>query len=467
MFIKYLFIFLFLRITCSLLLIPCYLFPIMTPIFLTTRFYALFVTAALLYVVAFGDANFFIWADMFLCLCFGLILFDVAYLFRFKQPIEAQRKFSRLLSLGDENVVTLQIVNKKSQPMKLDIIDELPTQLQVRDFLLKLKLNANESKELTYNIRPTTRGEYIFGALNVFLASPLGFLQRRMIIELKSKAMTFPSIIQMQQHRLRVFRRQNRDAGSRKMFRLGSSYEFEQIKPYVAGDNFRDINWKASSRTNELQVNMFEDERAQSVYCIIDKSGTMRATFNGISLFDYALNATLAVSNIVLLKDDKAGLITFSANLGTTLAARGQTTYLRNILLALYKEKPGEEASDYNVLFRGLQRIIRTRSLLLFFTNFQTENMLERALPVLRNINKHHVLLVICFKDTEIETLSKQLVTDTKGIFLNTMVQKHLNKQQRIEEKLRLSGIKCAFIAPEDLSAQTINAYLSLKARQL
>ncbi len=439
----------------------------MKSIFLTTRFYALFITAALMYIIAFGNTKIFIVADLFLFLCFGIILFDLAYLFRFRHPILAQRKFARLLSLGDENNITLQIENTKSQPLRLIIIDELPTQLQVRDFFLKLKLNAHESKELTYSVRPTTRGEYLFGALNVYIASPIGFLQRRIIIDLKSKAMTFPSIMQMQQHRLRVFRRQNRDAGSRKMFRLGSSYEFEQIKPYVAGDNFRDINWKASSRSNELQVNMFEDERAQSVYCIIDKSGTMRATFNGISLFDYALNATLAVSNIVLLKEDKAGLITFSANLGTTLAARGQTTYLRNILLALYKEKPGEEASDYNVLFRGLQRIIRTRSLLLFFTNFQTENMLERALPVLRNINKHHVLLVICFKDTEIEAVSKQRVVDTKGIFLNTMVQKHLNKQQRIEEKLRLSGIKCAFIAPEDLSAQTINAYLSLKARQL
>ncbi len=436
-------------------------------VFLTPRFYALFVTAALLYVVAFGNSGLFIWADIFLFLCSLLVVLDAFYLFRFKHPISAQRKFPRVLSLGDDNTVTLNIENKKAQPLSLKVIDELPTQLQIRDFLLRLKLGATETKELTYTVRPTSRGEYIFGALNFYLASPLGFLQRRMIFDENAKAMTFPSIIQMQQHRLRVFRRQNRDEGSRKMFRLGSSYEFEQIKTYVAGDNFRDINWKASSRTNELQVNMFEDERAQSVYCIIDKSGTMGATFNGISLFDYALNATLAVSNIVLLKDDKAGFITFSSNLGTTLAARGQTTYLRNILLALYKEKPGEEASDYNVLFRGLQRIIRTRSLLLFFTNFQTENMLERALPVLRNINKHHVLLVICFKDTEIESVAKQEVKDTKGIFLNTMVQKHLNKQQRIEEKLRLSGIKCAFIAPEDLSAQTINAYLSLKARQL
>ena len=436
-------------------------------VFLTSRFYALFVTAALLYVIAFGNQGFFIWADVFLAACFVIILLDTVYLFWCKEPIYAHRKFSRVLSLGDENNIKLVTENFRKQPFRFNIIDELPEQLQARDFLLTLKLNANESKEISYTVRPTSRGDYIFGALNIYLASPFGFLQRRMIFEANSKAMTFPSIIQMQQHRLRVFRRQNRDEGSRKMFRLGSSYEFEQIKTYVAGDNFRDINWKASSRTNELQVNMFEDERAQSVYCIIDKSGTMSATFNGISLFDYALNATLAVSNIVLLKDDKAGFITFSANLGTTLAARGQTTYLRNILLALYKEKPGEEASDYNVLFRGLQRIIRTRSLLLFFTNFQTENMLERALPVLRNITKHHVLLVICFKDTEIESVAKQDVKDTKGIFLNTMVKKHLNKQQRIEEKLRLSGIKCAFIAPEDLSAHTINAYLSLKARQL
>src|SRR5690606_31199332 len=95
-----------------------------------------------------------------------------------------------------------------------------------------------------------------------------------------------------------------REHGVKKVRRVGHSYEFEHIKAYQRGDDYRSINWKATGRRAQLMVNQYEDERSQQVYCVIDKSRVMHMPFSGLSLLDYAVNTSLVISNIVLGKGD-------------------------------------------------------------------------------------------------------------------------------------------------------------------
>jgi len=87
--------------------------------------------------------------------------------------------------------------------------------------------------------------------------------------------------------------------------------EFEQIKEYVQGDDIRTLNWKATAKRNSLMVNQFQDEKSQSVYMLIDKGRVMRMPFNGMSLLDYALNATLVLSNVILKNKTKRACFLF------------------------------------------------------------------------------------------------------------------------------------------------------------
>ena len=115
--------------------------------------------------------------------------------------------------------------------------------------------------------------------------------------------------------------------------------EFEQVKNYVPGDDYRTINWKATARRGDLMVNSYTDEKSQHVYCIIDKSRAMKMPFEGLSLLDYAINASLVLSNIALLKEDKAGLITVAEKIGAVIPAERRPTQINKILEVLYKEK--------------------------------------------------------------------------------------------------------------------------------
>jgi uncharacterized protein (DUF58 family) len=235
----------------------------------------------------------------------------------------------------------------------------------------------------------------------------------------------------------------------------------------VRGDDYRSINWKASSRRAALMVNQYEDERAQQVYSIIDKSRAMRMPFEGLSLMDYAINTSLVISNIALQKHDKAGLITFSDKIGSTIKADSKTTQLNKILNALYKEEERPLEANYELLYYITRKLVRGRSLILLYTNFESNYALERVLPVLRKINKTHLLVVIFFENTEIRAFAEEEVSTLEDIYHQTVAQQFLSEKSQMVQKLNQYGIQAILTRPQDLSINTVNKYLELKSRGL
>ena len=326
---------------------------------------------------------------------------------------------------------------------------------------------ANDSASIAYSLRPVERGAYTFGKINIFLSTPLGLLQRRMQFGKAATVPVYPSIMQMKQLELRAFDRIAQHQGIKKIRRIGHSYEFEQIKNYVRGDDYRSINWKASSRRNTLMVNQYEDERAQQIYSVIDKSRVMKMPFEGLSLMDYAINSSLAISNVALQKYDRAGLITFSDKVGAAVKSDSKPTQLNKILLALYKEQERPVEANYELLYYAARKLIKGRSLLLLYTNFESRFALERVLPVLRRINRLHLLVVVFFENTEIRQFVEEEAETLEGIYQKTVARKFLNEKQQMVQMLRQYGIQSVLTRPEDLSINTVNKYLELKSRGL
>ncbi len=437
----------------------------MKNIFLTNRFFYSIGGIALLFVLAFLLPWLFPVAQIAVLIAVVLTIADVILIFQKKDLFTTTRQLPKVFSLSDANPVVLQIKNNGSQKWFLTLIEELPVQFQQRDFEEKIVLEPLQQKKLTYQLRPLQRGEYEFGNLWGYVSSILGLVERRMVLVEGQNIAVYPSIIQMKSLGLKALSKISHDQGIKKMRRLGHSYEFDQIKNYVRGDDYRSINWKASGRHNALMVNQYEDERAQQIYCILDKSRVMRMPFNGLSLLDYAINATLALSNIALQKEDKAGLISFSDKIGTTLKADRQAQQLHKILNALYNEKERQTEANYELFFQAAQKIIKGRSLVVLFTNFESEYALERVLPILRKINASHLLVVVFFENTEISEFSTKAVTTLQDIYHQTTAQKFLLDKQTISQSLRQYGIQSILTKPEDLSINTINKYLELKAK--
>lgn len=437
----------------------------MRNLYLTNRFFGLFGCVALFFVLSYIVPFWFPITLTLFALAVGVVLLDIWFLFQKSVSLTAQRKLPKLLSLGDANQVYLEVNNKSNRLLHLTIIDELPIQFQERDFEIKLVLQPSEEKAVGYELRPVKRGEYEFGVTNIYAANHLNLVQRRFRLGGNMSVPVYPSVLQMKQYEMLAFNRLTSQEGIRKIRRIGHSYEFDQIKNYVRGDDYRSINWKATGRFSKLMVNQYEDERSQQVYCLIDKSRAMKMPFNGLTLVDYAINTSLAISNIVLKKYDKAGLITFSDKIGATVKADRKANQLNKILHALYKQKERPFEANYELLYHIARKLINGRSLILLYTNFESMYALDRVLPLLRRIHKFHLLIVIFFENTEIEKFVQKEVDTVQDIYTNTIAQKYLAEKRAMAQKLKQHGIQTILTRPEDLSMNTINKYLELKSR--
>lgn len=275
----------------------------------------------------------------------------------------------------------------------------------------------------------------------------------------------YPSIIQMKLFQLKVLTRISRLEGAKKLRRLGQSYEFEQINNYVEGDDFRHINWKATSRAaGALKINRFEDEKSQAVYNIIDKSRNMKMPFNGLSLLDYAINTSLVIANTALLKSDKAGLITFAEKIQTGIKAENKPRQIGKILNALYNEKQGQYEANYELLYQYVNQYVKQRSLLFLYTNFETTHNLHRILPLLQKLNQRHVLVLVIFQNSEIIELSKREPTTLEGIYNEVIAEKFIYQKSLIAKELKNNGIKTILTRPEELTINSVNKYLEIKS---
>jgi uncharacterized protein (DUF58 family) len=259
---------------------------------------------------------------------------------------------------------------------------------------------------------------------------------------------------------------QTQETGSKRMRKLGHSLEFEHIKEYTRGDDIRIINWKATARKGTLMVNNYLDERSQQVYCIIDKGRLMKMPFDDLTLLDYAINASLVMCNVSLHRHDRFGLITFSEKMGSVLPADKKPVQLQNVLQLLYNQETRFLESDFEMLYKQVRTHVRHRSLLILFTNFESMSGLQRQLPYLRMIAKHHLLLLVFFENTELRQLTQKKAKDVEGVYIKTVAEKFAYEKRIIVKELQQHGILSILTAPENLTVNTVNKYLELKARQ-
>ncbi|OIQ17295.1 MAG: cell division protein FtsB [Flavobacterium sp. MedPE-SWcel] len=404
-----------------------------------------------------------VWLLLYIFIAFSLI--DILLLFATNQKFEASRSMPDKLSNGDENTISITMQSGYSFATSIKVIDEIPVQFQVRDFNVSRKMKANSKIGFEYNLRPTERGEYHFGRLNIYASSPLRLISRRFIFSEGQMVPNYPSYIQLRKYDLIAFSNQLFQYGVKKIRKLGHTMEFEQIKEYVSGDDIRTINWKATAKKNQLMVNQFQDERSQNVYMAIDKGRVMKMPFKGLSLLDYAINSTLVLSNVILKKQDKAGMFAFSKKIENRVPAERRTAQMQKILENLYNIKTDFFESDYGRLYADIKKNITQRSLILLYTNFETLDGLNRQLPYLKGIAKNHLLVVVFFENTELEELIDKNADNIQEVYDKVIAEKFAFEKRLIVSELMKYGIYSVLTKPEDLTIDSINKYLEIKAR--
>ena len=432
--------------------------------FLPVRFY--YTAIVVIVVLALGQ----LWPPLFyvgasLLVLFALMLVaDIALLWT-RRGITASRHCSSRFSNGDENPVSLQVENNYPFAVKLNIIDEIPHIFQRRDVNFSLRLKARENGTVDYTLRPTKRSVYGFGQIRAFASSPIGLVQRRFTCDEPTDVAVYPSYLMLNQYEFLAISNNLTEMGIKRIRRVGNNTEFEQIKSYVQGDDYRHINWKASARTHHLMVNVYTDERSQQIINVIDKGRIMQQAFAGMTILDYAINASLVLSYVALHRDDKAGVITFADKFSDFVKPDRGPAQMNDILECLYHQTTDFAESDYSTLVVNTNHLVGRRSLLILYTNFFDYNGMLRQLPYLRQLNSRHRLLVVFFIDEERRDFINQQPHSIKEYYEHSIAAKIDHEQTLIINTLRQFGINSLLTSPQNLSVNVINRYLEMKSR--
>ncbi len=436
-------------------------------LFFGVRCYLSMGSTVLLFVASYFFPALFFIAQLAFVALLVLVLLDAVLLFSSAAPVKVQRHVAARFSNGDENEVRISIQSSFRFPVFLSVMDELPFQFQQRNHVLKARLKPGADHEFRFSLRPLERGAYHFGNTNVFAASPFRLVKRRLVFEQEQVVKTYPAFSQLREYTLQSFADRLQELGIHKKRVVGHSMEFDHIKEYSRGDDVRRLNWKATARRGNLMVNTYVEERSQQVYCVIDKGRTMKMPFEGLTLLDYAINATLIFSNIVLQKGDKAGVATITAQQMDMLPASNKKTQLNKVLDMLYAQETQWQESDYEKLSASLRSSFSQRSLLILFTNFESMSGMRRQLPYLRRLARHHLLLVVFFENTALKKITEQAATSVEGIYKQVIAQQFVYEKRLIARELSQYGILSLLCTPQQLTVQVINKYLELKSRML
>jgi uncharacterized protein (DUF58 family) len=336
----------------------------------------------------------------------------------------------------------------------------------VRNFLSQASINYKSHETITYKLHPYSRGEFNFGHIICYASSPLRLLRRRFELAESETVKVYPAYQQLKRYQLMAIG-DTALAGVKKVRRLGHSLEFEKIKDYVQGDDVRTINWKATARSTNLMVNTYTDARQQQVYCLIDKGRNMKMPFENMTLLDHSINACLAILNVALLKQDRAGLITFSNKVNDIIAADRRPDQLHRILETLYRQETQFKESDYEAVWSTLHKGVTQRSLMLLFTNFETFSSMERQLPFLKKIAQRHLVCVVFFQNTLLKEIHESNPDTIEGIYVKTIADQFNLEKRQIVKELRRHGVLSILTTPKNLTVDVINKYIELKARQM
>lgn len=434
--------------------------------FLTKRFYIIFACLTLLCGLGYVYPILFTAAKILLCPFVVITLID-AFMLYSRRALTAERSCADRFSNGDENVIKLRLASEYTFLVWLTIIDEAPKVFQRRDISYTTQLAAKGENEIRYTLTPVKRGVYSFGRIRCFVRTRIGLVERRYSLSKERDVAVYPSYLMLNRYELLAMSNHLTEMGIKRLRRVGNNTEFEQIKDYVPGDDYRMMNWKASARTHQLKVNVYRDERSQQIFSVIDKGRVMQQSFHGMTLLDYSINAALVLSYVAMHRDDKAGLITFTDKMDTFVAPSRRTGQMQRLLDALYMQETDFGETDFSNLCINVREQVSKRSLLVVYTNFSGMTALNRQLPYLKLLSRWHRVLVVFFEDSELNEYIQSTKHSIEEYYQHVIAEKFVYEKRLIVSTLRQHGIYSLLTTPENLSVDIINKYLEMKQRQV
>lgn len=378
--------------------------------------------------------------------------------------LHPRRQTPEVLRLDRAAEVLLTLHNPTGRRLAVGVHDAAAPSMRRTPARHHVLLGPGRSVSLHAEVRPARRGRARIGPLTVRTAGPLGFAGRQATLELVDEVRVYPALHGRAEVALRVQRARLLQVGRRSSAFRGGGTEFDALREYRPDDEFRRINWRATARSPRPVANQYREEQNQHVMLLLDASRAMAGQVRGVSRFEHALDAAIAVGELAARVGDHVGAVAFGREVRAQVEPRGGPAQPRRILEVLFDLQPGLDAPNYPRAFGALLRRHRRRGWLVLFTDLSEESVLEPLLGAIPVLAARHLVLVASIRDPEVEGLASSTPRTSEEAYDKAAADGFLSWRDGAADRIRRLGAATLDRRPGTLASAVADEYLRIKA---
>jgi uncharacterized protein (DUF58 family) len=379
--------------------------------------------------------------------------------------VSAERPARVALSLGESESLELAVRTSSARTVHLVLRQAWPSLLESPSTLRRAACRAGEVVRLALPVRPVARGQATLARPWV-AASLWGLVERVTPVAAEAELLVLPDLRAVGGLHAKLNRFVLRGLGSRSSPRLGKGREFDRLREYVRGDEFRDLAWRASARHGKLIVREFRLDRSQEVVVCLDRGHRMAARVTGLTRLDHAVNAAVLLAYVCNRMEDRIGLVSFATDVTLGASPGRGSAHMRRFTAAAAGVRGELGHTDYRALAADLRRRRRQRTLLVLLTalpEIETGGLVEAV----RSLLPQHLPLVVVLADPALRAAAEMLPAGKAELMRVLVARDVVAAREQTVRELRRLGAMVVEAAPGDAGVAAMNAYIEVKRRQL
>jgi len=383
------------------------------------------------------------------------------------REITVSRVWTAPAAFETESHVTFVVRNSGPRAIYARVVDDTPQTFRAIPPDIQIRAGAHEEGSARYPILPKERGDARFGRAYVRCQTVLQVAERWSIVELAQKVRVYPNLQQAQRAALYLIRSRQVQMERRLRRQRGRGREFESLREFRPGDEYREICWTASARRGHLVTKVNQVERSQTVWIVLDAGRLLRARIGGPSKLDYAVGAALSLAHVALLSGDNVGMLAYGRRVQQRVPPGKGTAHLRVLVESLAMVHAEWSEADHLRATETLLAAQKRRSLVVWLTDLAETPATPEVIEGAMQVSHRHLVLFGVISHPELNALGRAIPENVQKMYEHAAAIEMIHRRELLLSRLRQQGILALELPPGSLATTVVNRYLDIKERSL
>ena len=379
--------------------------------------------------------------------------------------LHIRRSWTSPLALSVASETKIVVRNDSTWTLHVRLLDAISASLRTVPPELEMTVAADEEAEAEYSIQPTQRGTATASRIFVRYEGPFRIAQRWAMADLPQKLTVYPNLNEAKRHAVYLVR--SRQVALEKRFSRirGAGRAFESLRDYQDGDDFADICWTATARRGKPVTRLYELEKSQTIWIVLDTGRLMRTRVESLSKLDHAVNAALALGQVALYTGDRVGLLAYSRNVQQRIPAVRGNSQLRQFLETLAQIHENEAEADHLQAASQLMRDQKRRSLVVWITDLAETAMTPEVVEAASKLLPRHLVLFVVIGQPDLRIAASRRPENVSEMYQLAAAQEVIHRRELLLARLRERGALAVEADSGDLAPLLVNSYLTIKRK--